>query len=153
MQTTLKPIERSASSRSASLVLVGAHGVPEVWPKVSAMIKKACAHSQGALLPRDVFDNLMRAEWELWLSMWYGGAQACAVTHMWTTPRTKALTLKIVAGEGWQQHMPAVCDIARKNGCKVFYAECARDGWDRVMPKFGFTKAYTVWRLPLDVPA
>ena len=133
--------------------MVGTHGVAEVWPRVAKMIAKACHYSRGAIEPRDVLDNLTRGEWELWLSMFYGDVQACAVTHMWSNHRTKAFTLKLIAGEGWRQHFEPMRDIARKNGCKKFYAECARPGWDREMPKFGFGKAYTVWELSLDVPA
>ena len=152
-QTTLRPTKHSASLSSASLVLVNVNGLADIWPRVARMIKDACQYSHGALTARDVLDNLARGDWELWLSMWYGDVQACAVTHMWSNHRDKVFVLKLVAGEGWQQHFGPLRDVARRNGCTRFHAECARPGWDREMPKFGFHKAYTVWELPLDVPA
>lgn len=153
MQTTRKQIKHSASSPSANLVLVSAQGVPEVWPKVHRLITDACEYSSGLCSTRDVFDNLIAREWELWISMLFGDVVACGVTHMFKTHRTKAMVLKILAGSHWREHFERLQDVARRQGCERFMAECARPGWDREMPKLGFRKVHTLWELPLDVPA
>jgi hypothetical protein len=123
--------------------------VPEVWPKVERMIAAACEYSLGALNAHEVLDALVRAQWELWLSMWFGDVRACAITHTYKTKRMKLMIIKGIAGEGWEPHFQALTDIARSNGCNHLDAECSRPGWEKRMPKFGFRKAWTTWRIDL----
>lgn len=133
----------------SELLLVRTAAVPELWEKVAPMIKAATAYADGAYTHKDVLDHLLDGKWELWLSHRAGDIEACAVTYIDPLPGGKAFVVALVAGDGWLEHWPKLETVGKQYGCRWFDGYCARDGWQRIMPKHGYRKVCEIWRKEL----
>ncbi|HBN16309.1 MAG: hypothetical protein CMQ46_13925 [Gammaproteobacteria bacterium] len=54
------------------------------------------------------------------------------------------------AGNATEQYLPAIKDLCRSVGATQIEFETALESVERLMPRFGWKKAYTVWRLKID---
>ena len=88
----------------------------------------------------DVADGILRGNFQYWHT-----ENAGIVTEVISYPRKKVLVYFLVLGKldeclGMQPEIEA---FARKCGCSA--VTCAgRDGWDKILPRHGFRKLWTV---------
>lgn len=54
------------------------------------------------------------------------------------------------SGNATERYMPAIKDLCRRVGAQQIEFETALESVERLMPRYGWEKAFTVWRLKLD---
>src|SRR5690606_38437080 len=127
---------------------VPAGAVPALWPRVEALVQRACVRSDGRYEADDVLRALQAREMQLWIALARPGlAIACVcVTEIVDYPRERRCGLVFCAGvqpERWLGCLGGIECWARQQGCAALELQ-GRPGWERLLGDW--TKTHVVLR-------
>ena len=110
--------------------------VASIWAYVLPHIEAAVEHSEGELLPEDVFTNLCMGDMQLWVVVKDTKIQATVITQIIDYPRKNILRVLCLGGRGlkqWYHLFYQIEDFAKSNNCSAIEA-WARKGFEKMLP-------------------
>ena len=110
--------------------------VAAIWAYVLPHIEAAIEHSEGELLPEDVFPNLCMGDMQLWVVVNDTKIQATVITQIIDYPRKNILRVLCLGGRGlkeWYHLFYQIEDFAKSNNCSAIEA-WARKGFEKMLP-------------------
>jgi hypothetical protein len=137
-------------SGNAKLYPVLACDIDVVWEGVVPYLEKTLTHADGKFLVSDIYDAIKERDMQLWVV--FDKYLLCfVITQIIYFPQGKRLAIPFVGGtqiNKWIHLYPQLIEFGRANGCT--HAEgYAREGWLKVLKKFGFKKIYSVISAPI----
>ena len=134
---------------SSSLVTYQSSEIPEIWPYVEPLLKRAIDRQQpyGNYTIGDIYEGLKRADMQLWTAEG-SGLEAAWVTSIQTKNGTTFCLLLACGGENlhaWKHFLRHVSEWAKEKGATELLI-FGRYGWARVLD---FDICYAVMRKPL----
>jgi len=126
--TTLKKEVRDLGSSSVKVVLVNGEDVDLVWDECESLIDMALKHSEGELISRDVYDNLIDNTMQLWIAMEHGETIAAMITQVISYPRKRVLRVITLSGKDgsgldkWYMFLDMIEGFALRTGCSALEA-------------------------------
>lgn len=119
---------------------------------VSRFLRRAIELSSGRSSEASVLYDLARDEISLWLIFVEGEPKAAATARVQDYPGKRVLTVELIGGTGMKDWLDDIvsttADHARAMNCDGMDI-LGRDGWERVLAKYGGRKVATVMELDL----
>lgn len=133
--------------------LVPSWEVPNVWDRVSRMLKLATDQSQGRYGLNDLKEKLVSGEFQLWLVFDLDYNILAAVTSTFTIyPQGKFLAGQFLGGEGLDRWKDEFCRVfhnwGRDNKC-VAAEFTGRAGWAKVLADNGYREVFRIYQVDL----
>jgi hypothetical protein len=113
----------------------------ELYRRYRKTLEKA-----GTYLSEDIQDAVEAGTMQA-----FHNGSALVITQIQQFPRRRYLQVVIVCGElgSIEALQPEVVKFARDHGCDFLLATTSRFGWDAVMPRLGWEKVGSVFRLEM----
>lgn len=121
---------------SAEGICVDPAQLPEIWPRVSFMVRRAMERGDTTFeeIERDIFSGNAL----LWLAVDDETILAAVVTHLEIVKNVKVCTITACAGTGLETILPLEAQLeqfGRDQDCRKMRIN-GRPGWARVLPKY-----------------
>lgn len=125
---------------------VPADRVTLYWPHVESHIASAIADYGHSWSIKDVFDDLMSSQMQLWV-VWSGKLiNGVICTHIYESGRGKTCAMPVVASsrmaDVFGEALRVIEEFAKANGCKRLQG-AGRKGWERALKPLGWTAITT----------
>lgn len=134
--------------------LVPPDHVPQIWDKVSHMLKQATDLSRGRYRLKDLKDKLFGGEFQLWIVFDDSDFQiiAAVTTTFSYYPNLKSLHGQFLGGERLDEWRDLMCDIldrwAIDNACQIVELS-GRAGWAKTLAPNGYKEVYRTYEKEL----
>lgn len=134
--------------------LVPREAIPEIWDRVSHLLKRATDLSFGRYRLRDLKEKLISGEFNLWIVFEKDtGNILSAITSTFTQyPQMKSLHGQFLGGDRLVEWRDRFCEIfdrwGRDNDCQIIEFS-GRKGWGRVLEGNGYKEVYRIYERTL----
>ena len=125
------------------VVQIPQENIETVWSLVDDSISKAVAYSGHHYNSKDVYENCLNGDYQLWL-VWDEEQETklkgVVVTKIIIRPNSKVANIFICTGKQrklWQDRLHEVEKWAKSNKCTHFETY-ARPGWSKILQKQGY---------------
>jgi hypothetical protein len=138
------------SSDKAKLYGVPSTDIDVVWGEVVPYLEKTLARADGKFSIDDIYSAIEKRDMQLWV-IFDKYLISFIITQIIFYPQYKILTIPYVGGvkmPKWVHFYEQIAAFGKANGCK-FAEGYARDGWLKVLKRYGFKKSYSVISAPI----
>lgn len=127
--------------------------IESIWPFIEGYMKRAAKYTYGRFEAEDIKEDLLKRPQQLWIAFDDTKIYGAVITEITKYPRMKVVTVHFLAGikfETWKDPMlKLVQEFGKHNDCKLIDSY-GRPGWERIWAKYGYTKRFTFYELPLE---
>ena len=143
-----------SSSDDYEILAVRTDLIDSIWPHVAPLFQKPVDLSHDRLSLDHILEGAKADEYMIWLVTHKNdGIVAALTTRISAYPKRLALSIDFVGGSqmsGWlATALEALEAHARRNNCTLIEG-FGRPAWGRVLGRFKWHPAYTVYHLDLD---
>ena len=128
-------------------------GVEVVWKDVKPLLDKAIKTSKGKFNIDNIYDELLKEYYNLWIVMEDKEIIAAITTRFVVYPTTKGLAMDWIGGKNINKWLPIaqekLSQFAKESGC-THLEGFGRKAWQRVLRKFNWQPEYIAYRMELS---
>lgn len=138
------------------VTMVPPDGIDRVWWQIDALFAKLDPVSNGRINRKDVYNEIMGGQQQLWVAFDEGGTiHAFMTTMIVQRPTGRVLVMYACAGdraEDWYGTMHVMLNrYAFDYGC-VRMEWNGRPGWERFLKEFDYKKLYVICERRVEMP-
>lgn len=122
----------------SNLVAIPRPNIPDMWPQVENLVKRALRYSHGRYTTDEIYNNLMgtgKQYYQMWI-VWDDEIKAVFVSSIEQYQSGKrTCNLILTAGKevrNWLDAIDQIGEWAKAEGCDSLYAVC-RPGWEKIV--------------------
>lgn len=130
--------------------LVPRQGLPDIWDEAAPHLEEAVKHADGRASMADTLLNCLKGFETLWVAFDGNDVIGALTVTVTEYPGMKLLTGNLLGGKRFDEWAPPMIDALRAFGQEMGTSGLeygGRDGWVRMMKKFGFKQTMVVVKM------